>query len=196
MHGEQGALRLHGEDRAAGAEHGREVLRRHAGDRRGAPRRGLLAAAARQVRARLSDQPAPAAAPRRHAVRVALGLHLSRHAGPDRGRGAGVLRADPRSVEEPARGLGERLRDAGRGAPRRVRSPRAARLLPAAHAEGARRARGVRRRGLLPAARPLPGRGGVGDARPAGRGVLPLRRRSRSSCRSSAPISSPASCRR
>ena len=43
LHGEQGALVCTGEDRAAGAEHGREVLRGHPGGGRGAPRGSLLA---------------------------------------------------------------------------------------------------------------------------------------------------------
>ena len=53
-----GRADLHRQDRAAGAEHGRQVLRRDAGDRRGAPRRGVLAAPARQVRAGLPDHAA------------------------------------------------------------------------------------------------------------------------------------------
>ena len=60
---------------------------------------------------------------------------------------------------------GERLRDAGRGAPRRLRAPRAARLLPGAHRRRAARARGVRHRGLLPPARPLQFARNVGAAR-------------------------------
>ena len=160
-----------GEDRPAGAEHRRQVLRRDPGDGRGAPRRGLLAAAAREVRARLPDHADAEDAARRRAVRLALGHDLPRHAGADRGPRAGRLRVDPRPREEPAGRRGERLRHAGRGAPRRVRPPRAARLLPAAQRGRARRARGVRRRGLLPDARPLPGGGGVGDARAAGRRV-------------------------
>ena len=125
---------LHGEDRPAGAERGRQVLRGHPGDGRGAPRRGLRAAAAREVRARLPDHADAQGAARRRAHRLALGHDLPRHAGADRGPGAGRLRVDPRPREEPARRRGQRLRHAGRGAPRRLRPPRAARLLPAAHA--------------------------------------------------------------
>ena len=89
---------------------------------------------------------------------------------PHRGSGAGRLRHDPRSVAEPAGRRCECLRHAGRGAARGLRAPGPARLLPAAERQGARRARGVRRRGLPSAARPLPGRGSVGDARaPRGR---------------------------
>ena len=58
----------------------------------------------------------------------------------------------------------------------------------------ARRARGVRGRGLLPHARPLQPARGVGDARPARRGVHRRRPCSRSRCSSSARACSPASC--
>ena len=67
----------------------------------------------------------------------------------------------------------QRLRHAGRGAPRHVRAPGPAGLLPPADPGRARRARGVLRRGLLPHARPLPGRGGVGAARTAARESAP-----------------------
>src|SRR5262249_14106768 len=166
-----GSAHLHGEDRAAGRERRGQVLRSDAGDRRGAARRGVLAAPAREVRAGLPDHADAAAPARRRPQRFALGHDLSRHAGAHRGTGARRLRDDPGPVTEPARRLGERLRHAGRGAPCGLRPLRAARLLPQAHPGGARRARGVRRRGLLPHARPLPGRGGVGDAGPARRRV-------------------------
>ena len=65
--------------------------------------------------------------------------------------------------------VGDGVRDAGRGASRRLRAHRVARLLPAPDGQGAGRARGIRGRGLLPDARPLPGRRGLGDARAAGR---------------------------
>ena len=98
-----GRARLHGQDRAAGAEHRRQVLRRHAGHGRGAPRRGVLAPAAREVRARLPDQPVPEEPDRGHAARLALGHDLPRHAGADRGRGARGVRAHPRLRPQPAR---------------------------------------------------------------------------------------------
>ncbi len=64
----------------------------------------------------------------------------------------------------------ERLRHAGRGAPRHVRPHGAARVLPAPLRRRARRARGVRGRGALLHARPLqPGRG-LDAVRPAGEG--------------------------
>ena len=47
----------HRQDRPDRARHRRQVLCRDPGDGRGAPRRGLQAAAAREVRARLSDHP-------------------------------------------------------------------------------------------------------------------------------------------
>ena len=53
------------------------------------------------------------------------------------------------------------------GAPRDVRATRAARLLPAADAARTRRARGVLCRRVLPDARPLPRRGGLGAPRAA-----------------------------
>ena len=69
----------------------------------------------------------------------------------------------------PARPLDQRVRDAGRGPPRDVRTAGVARLLPAAHPGRARRTRGVLRRRVLPHARPLPRRRGLGAARPARR---------------------------
>ena len=91
----------------------------------------------------------------------------------------------------------ERLRHAGRGAPRGLRPPRPARLLPAAHRGRAGRARGVRGRGLLSHARPLqPGRG-VGEPRAARQGVRGGRREVRvheaCSARGSSRESSPPS---
>src|SRR5439155_2492306 len=79
-----GCAHLHGEDRPAGAERRRQVLRGDAGDGRGAPRRDLLAAAAREVRARLPDHADAAAVAARRALGRALGHDLPRHAGADR----------------------------------------------------------------------------------------------------------------
>ena len=73
----------------------------------------------------------------------------------------------------------ERLRHAGRGAPRHVRAPGAARLLPAAEPGRARRAGGLLHRGLLPDARPLLGRGGLGAPGAAARDHAPTSRRAR-----------------
>ena len=57
LHGEQGALVCTAKIVQQVPTHRRQVLRRDAGHRRGAPRRGVLAPAAREVRARLSDHP-------------------------------------------------------------------------------------------------------------------------------------------
>ena len=111
-------------------------------------------------------------AARGHHHRPALGHDLSRYADPDRGARPGRLPAHPRQLDQqPACRRGQRLRHAGRGAPRGLRPPRAARVLPAAHRRRARRARGVRGRGLLPHARPLQPEGGLGEPGPPGPGV-------------------------
>ena len=83
------------------------------------------------------------------------------------GRGAGArrVRRHPQQRAEPVGEGIERLRHAGRSAPRHVRAPGAARLLPAAERGRALRAGGLLHRGLLPDAGPLPGRGGVGAPR-------------------------------
>ena len=75
---------------------------------------------------------AAAGADRPGAARQPLGHDLPRHAGGDRGPGAGGLPADPRQRPEPAGRRGQRLCDAGREPARGVRSPGAARLLSAA----------------------------------------------------------------
>ena len=171
LHGEQGALALHGEDRQQVPSMDAKFY---------AATQVMDEARHVEVYSRLLHEKFELAYPITPTLkallddvlsRLALGHDLPRHAGADRGPRAGRLRVDPRPRQEPARRRGQRLRHAGRGAPRRVRPPRAARLLPAAQRRRARRARGVRRRGLLPHARPLPGGRGVGDARPAGRRV-------------------------
>ena len=190
-----GRADLHRQDRAAGAEHRRQVLRRHAGGRRGAPRRGVLAAAARQVRARLPD----------HADAEALldnvlsdsrwdmtylgmqvlieGLALAAFAQiRDQSQNPLAAAVNAYVMQDEARHVAF-----GRFALRDY--------YPTAHAGRARRARGVRRRGLLPDARSFPGRRGLGDTRAAGGRVrsaharvgihaaLPLARSSAASCR-------------
>ena len=192
-----GRADLRVEDRPDRARHRQQVLRGHAGDGRGAPRRDVLALPAREARPRLPHQPAPQVAARQRRQRLALGHDLPRHAGAHRGPGAGRLRADPRRRREPAGPRGHRLRDGGRGAPRGLRPAGAARLLPAADRARARRARGVLRRGLLPDARPLPRRGGVGQPRACrstsacASSTRPRRRCSSAAC--SSPASSPPS---
>ncbi len=117
------------EDRPDRAEHRGEVLRRDPGHGRGAARRGVCAAAAREGQARLPDHAHPGAPAREHHHGPALGHDLSRHAGADRGPGARGLPAHPGLVVEHARRRGQRLRHAGRGAARRLRPDRPARLL-------------------------------------------------------------------
>ena len=169
LHGEQGASDLRVEDRPDRARHRQQVLRGHPGDGRGAPRRDLLTFPPREARPRLPDQPPPQVAARQRGHRLAVGHDLPGHAGAHRGTCPGGVRLDPRRRREPAGARGHRLRDGGRGAPRRLRPARAARLLPTALRARARRARGVLRRGVLPDARPLPRRGGVGQPRAAAR---------------------------
>ena len=63
-----------------------QVLRRDAGDGRGAPRRGVRPLPAREAREAVPDQPAPEDAARPDPHRLALGHEVPRHA--DHGRGA------------------------------------------------------------------------------------------------------------
>ena len=124
-----GRADVHGEDRQHRPADRLEVLRRHPGDRRGPPRRGVQPLPPREARADLSDQPEPAPAARRRPVRRPLGLHLPHHAGAHRRPRPGRVRADPQHGHRPARPGHQRLRDAGRSPPRHVRPPRPARLL-------------------------------------------------------------------
>ncbi len=118
-------------DRPDRPRSGREVLCGHAGDGRGAPRGGVRAAAEREAWHRLPDHAGAQVAPGDGADRPALGHDLSRHADPHRGPRPGRLPAHPRLRQEPPGRLRQRLRDAGRGTPRRLRAARATRLLPA-----------------------------------------------------------------
>ena len=56
MHGEQGALHVHGQDRRDGAVVRRQALRQHAGRRRGPPCRGLRPLPRREARRQVPDQ--------------------------------------------------------------------------------------------------------------------------------------------
>ena len=125
MHGEQGALIATAKIVQTVPELDCEILRRDPGHGRGAPRRGLFAAVAREIRARLSDHPGSQGLARGRAHRQPLGHDLSDDADPDRGSGAGRVPAHPRPGAEPAGGGGQRLCHAGRGAPRRLRPARA-----------------------------------------------------------------------
>ena len=112
-----------------------QVLRRDAGDRRGPPRRGVQPLPAREARARLPAQPATSKSLLDDVdQRQPLGHDVPRHAGAHRGPRARRVRADPQHGHRSARQGAQRLRDAGRSAPRDVRPAGAARLLPAAHA--------------------------------------------------------------
>ena len=167
-----GRADLRRQDRAGRADHRVQVLRRDPGHGRGAPRRGLPPAADGEVPLRLPDHRPAQGAAGEGDHRPALGFHLPRHAGADRGARAVGFPALSRLRQEPALLRGQRLRDAGRGAPRRLRPPRAARLLPAVERSRARRARGFRDRGRVRPARPLqPARDVAADRhRPGGRG--------------------------
>ena len=134
LHGEQGALICTAKIVQTVPDIDSQVLRRHAGDRRGPPRRGVQPLPAREARARLPAQPQPASRCSTTCIsRQPLGHDLPRHAGAHRGARAGRVRPDPQHGDRPARQGDQRLRDAGRGPPRHVRPAGAARLLPAAH---------------------------------------------------------------
>ena len=125
------AGRAHGgrADRGVGARHGLEVLRRHPGHGRGPARRAVPAVHPRQDRPVLPDQRGPGPAARRRAERLPLGHAVPGHAGADRGAGAGGVRGPPRHHRQPPGQAGPGVRDAGRGAARRVRPAGAAGLL-------------------------------------------------------------------
>ncbi len=73
MHGEQGALDLHRQDRRDRAVDRRQVLRLHPGDGRGPPRRGVRQVPRHQAVGPLPGQHPPEAAARRHRRRTAAG---------------------------------------------------------------------------------------------------------------------------
>ena len=73
LHGEQGALMCTAKIVTTVPADRLEVLRGDAGDRRGPPRRGVQPLPARQARADLSDQPAPAPVARRRLCPTAAG---------------------------------------------------------------------------------------------------------------------------
>ena len=68
-----GRPHLHGQDRADGAQHRQQVLRRDPGHRRGPPRRGVQPLPAREDRARLPAQPQPQVAAGRRDLATAAG---------------------------------------------------------------------------------------------------------------------------
>ena len=191
-----GRADLHGQDRADGARHRLEVLRGHAGDRRGPPRRGLQPLPAREDRARLPAQRQPAVAARRRDQRQPLGHDLPRDAGAHRGPRPRRVRPDPQP------GHATRWRKAlnayvMQDEARHVMFGRLALrdYYPQLTAGRARRARGVLRRRLLPDARPLPRRGGVGARSACPHEVAEYVEHQRAAARRSAASSSCASCR-
>ena len=129
LHGEQGALMATSQIVASVADDRLEALRRRAGVRRGAPRRGVRPLPAREGRADLPAEPAPEAAARHGAHRLALGLQVPRHADPGRGRRARRVRAHPPDGAGAAHQAHHAHDHAGRGAARRVRRDVAARAL-------------------------------------------------------------------
>ncbi len=121
LHGEQGALDLHREDRRDRAVDRRQVLRGHAGGRRGPPRRGVREVPRHQARGPLHRQPRAAAPDRRRDRRLALGHDLHGHADHDRRARARGLRLHAHGHAGAAAEAAAALRDGRRGAPRRVR---------------------------------------------------------------------------
>ena len=97
-----GGAHLCRQDRPDGSRDRLQVLRRHAGDGRGPPRRGLQQVPPREARAGLPDPPSAGLPARPDDRRLPLGHHLPRHAGDDRGRGSGRLLPDPRLHRAPA----------------------------------------------------------------------------------------------
>ena len=120
-----GRADVRGEDRADRARHRLEVLRGHPGDRRSPPRRGVQPLPPREAPARLPAEPAPRSAARRRDRRPALGHDLPRDAGDHRGARARGVRRDPQPGHRSVGARAQRVRDAGRGAARDVRTARA-----------------------------------------------------------------------
>ena len=97
-----GRADLHGQDRADRARHRLEVLRRHPGDRRGPPRRGVQPLPAREGAVGLPAQPEPQEPARRRHLRQPVGHDVPRDAGPHRGPGPGRLRHHPQHGDRAA----------------------------------------------------------------------------------------------
>ncbi|MEI2698008.1 MAG: hypothetical protein V9E94_06575 [Microthrixaceae bacterium] len=95
MHGEQGALHLHRQDRRDRPVDRRQVLRLDAGDGRSPPRRGVREVPRHQAERALPGQRPPQDAARRHRQRLALGHDVPGHAGDGRGPGPRCVRVHP-----------------------------------------------------------------------------------------------------
>ena len=105
-----------------------------------------------------------------------MGHDEPRHAGPDRRPGACRLLDDQGLLHRAPRQGAQYVRDAGRGAPRGLRPSGSSRVLSPAHRGRAAGARGVRRVCVVPDARSIPGRGGLGERRAGSSRVRGLRR--------------------
>ena len=129
-----GRAAVHGQDRRDGAVDRRQVLRRHPGDGRGPPRRGLLQVPRRQALRPLPDERAPGPPARRHRVRLPLGHDLPRHADHGRGPGPGGVRLHPHDDDRAAAQEAAALRHGRRGASCGLRCPQPAGVLQGARA--------------------------------------------------------------
>ena len=121
MHGEQGALAVHRQDRRDRAVDRCEVLRVDAGDGRGSPRRGVRQVPRHQAVRPLPDQRPPEDAARRHRQRQPVGHDLPRHADHGRGPRAGRVRVHPPAHDRAAAEAAAALRHERRSSSRRVR---------------------------------------------------------------------------
>ena len=123
LHGEQAALQLCGQLTNACPTMDAEVLRRLAGHRRGAPRRGVREVPAAQDGHDLPDRPHAEGPARQAARRADLEDQDARHADASsrawRSASSTMLRVEP----EPAAHRHDPPRRAGRGASRRLRHP-------------------------------------------------------------------------
>ena len=174
-----GRADLHGQDRRDRAVDRRQVLRRHPGDGRGPPRRGVRQVPQREARRAVPDQRPPADAARRHHRGQPLGHDLPGHA--DHGGGPGPRRLRLHAADDPRPAAEEAapLRHERRGPPRGLR-----RALPQGVLRRPRPGRdprppGVRLRGRRAHARPLHAARGVGPHGHGPQGDPPPRARGR-----------------
>ena len=116
-----GRAAVHRQDRRDRAVDRRQVLRRHPGDGRGPPRRGLRQVPQREALRRLPGERPPADAARRHRARQPLGHDLPGHADHGRGPRPGRLRLHAPDDHRAAAQAAAPLRDERRGPPRRLR---------------------------------------------------------------------------
>ena len=124
-----GRAALHRPHRRDRAVDRREVLRGHAGDGRGPPRRGVRPLPRREAVEPVPINHEPEVAARRHPRRHPLGHHLPRHADHGRGPRARGVRDDAADHQRAVAEEAAPLRDERRGASRRVRCALAAGVL-------------------------------------------------------------------